>query len=423
MIRQYLLRLILVISVILIASILGFSFARLYGLLPRTEINLRGELNLTGGGRKVTYPYLGPEEMKPSNVTPCLNWIKINNIITTSKDPLSEDSRYPAFEGKPKHEFRQGEAIWIYFEFSYFLSFEDRIEEIIMIERISASFNDSIRCENIYTRVDGDLILIAKIVSNLTIVDQHGNVRMRTGLSNELMCYTSGGLYSSTGEGRERFIFAGKVPFSLEPGEYRVLATVVDLLTGKKDEKIVNITVLKGEYKEIRFFPISKSPDVLLLKEDELPGLWEYVYYYNFSLWEPHYEQQIWMTTKGFVRKDGVTRTITIEIMLFETPEGARSYFDELLRGFNESYPQDLSERISSVPGVESFIYIDYETYVHNKTVTRLRTISIYSLVKNVVITVKGGGYLEGVLAPSPLMEEVLDIAEMQEMKVIGRNP
>jgi len=129
------------------------------------------------------------------------------------------------------------------------------------------------------------------------------------------------------------------------------------------------------------------------------------------------------MTTKGFVRKDGVTRTITIEIMLFETPEGARSYFDELLRGFNESYPQYLSERISSVPGVESFIYIDYETYVHNKTVTRLRTISIYSLVKNVVITVKGGGYLEGVLAPSPLMEEVLDIAEMQEMKVIGRNP
>ena len=243
--REYSLRLVLVISVIALASILGFFLARFYGVFPQTEINLEEELNLTGWKRRnITRPYMEPSEIRPTNVTPCLSWIRISKLVTTSENPYPKCSRGPippVFEGKLKSKFKQGEAIWIYFEYSYLLSLEGEVKPIGII---GESFN---RHEKIYINRNKDVVLIANIVFNLTIIDQEGEVRLKADHSSELMSYMSGGsYYSFTGEGRTHFVFAGRIPFSFEPGEYKIVAMVADLLTGMRDEKAVNITRTPG---------------------------------------------------------------------------------------------------------------------------------------------------------------------------------
>ncbi|GEM_PF-4494634 len=411
--REYFLRLVLVISVIALASMLGFFLARFYGVFPQTEINLEEELNLTGWKRNITRPYMEPSEIRPTNVTPCLSWIRISKIVTTSENPYPKRPSGlipPVFEGKLKSEFKQGEAIWIYFEYSYLLSLEGEVEPIGII---GESFN---RHEKIYIKRNKDVVLVANIVFNLIIIDQEGEVRLKADHSSELMSYMGGGsYYSFTGERGTRFVFAGRIPFSFEPGEYKIVAMVADLLTGMRDEKAVNITVLPGEYREIRFSPISKPPETLILREDELTGGWKEIRSFSRSIWDPFYEQQIWFATKVYAREvSGIRRMMEINIMLFETPERASSYFEDMLHGFNESNPWALSEIISRVPGVRSFLYIHYER------IYGLRTISVRSLIDNAIITVIGGGYLEGTPTPAPLIEEILDIAEMQELKVIS---
>ncbi|RLG51300.1 MAG: hypothetical protein DRO00_07375, partial [Thermoproteota archaeon] len=262
---------------------------------------------------------------------------------------------------------------------------------------------------------ENETIIVAHISFNLSIMDEEGNVMMRAG-DNTPLSWGSGGRVPFSCEGRYRslYIFGGRVPFSCEPGKYRIVATVIDQLTGKTDQRSVNISILKGEYKEPRFYPISTPPEVLALQAEELPGKWEEIYSYNWSCWDPFYEEEIRLVDKQFLRTDGNNVTILIMIKEFETKESAEREFEEFLEVFNMSNRWGLAERISSIPGARSFTYVDYEPY------TRLRTFSVYSLIENVVITVTGGGYVHNVTTPGPSFEEVLDIVEMQESKVVG---
>ncbi len=414
--RELFLKLVLVISVILIASILGFSLARYYGILPRTEITLEGSLNVTGGRKGAPHQYVEPEPWPvPSKEIPCVEWIRIKNLLTTSKYPMV--SRYNLtldVEGKLKNEFRQGDAIWIYFEYEYYVSLE-KFGAFRGIKWVGVvSHFELENQERAYVETENETIIVAQTSFNLSIIDEEGNVIMRA----RDITLTSCGSGLRAGDRCGAFyVFGGRVPFSCKPGKYQIVATVIDQLTGKMDQRSVNITILKGEYreyKEPRFYPISTPPEVLALQAEELPGKWEEIRSYNWSCWDPFYKEEIRLVDKQFLRTDGNNVTILIMIKEFETKESAEREFEEFLEVFNMSNRWGLAERISSIPGARSFTYVDYEPY------TRLRTFSVHSLIENVVITVTGGGYVHNVTTPGPSFEEVLDIVEMQESKVVG---
>ncbi len=401
--RGYLLRLILVISVILLASILGCSFARFYGILPRTMIKIGSDLNLT---EKAESPILLMEE--PSLTIPCVNWIEIKEILTTSKFPLSKDYSMLDLEGKLKDKFKQGDAIWIYFRYEFSLS-EDKIKHL----RFNQYESSALGSEHIvYIRTQNETILLAKISVNLSLVDLNGNIRIKSGSSQGLTSCLMG--ISSGRKWDGFYVFGGRVPFSCEPGRYQILVSVKDELSGNMDEMRVNITIVEGEYKEPRFSPIPTAPEALVLTDKELPGGWKEVYSLNNSFWSPYYEQQIRFVIKQFVRGEVGKKALEIEITSFETPEGALAMYEDRYYWFNRSDPHASSDRISSFPGVRSFVVVRYEP------LTGLRSFSVYSLIGNVVIRVTGGIYVKGIPTPAPLMEEILDIAEMQELRVIS---
>ena len=409
--RELFLKLVLVISVILIGSILGFSLARYYGILPRTEITLEGSLNITGGGRGAPYQYIEPETWPiPSKEIPCVEWIRIKNLLTASKYPMLSRYNFTLdVEGKLKNEFRQGDAIWIYFEYEYYVPLEKfgGIRCVGVFSRFESQ-------ERAYIETENETIIVAHTSFNLSIMDEEGNVIMRAG---DITLASCGSGLSAGDRYGAFYVFGGRFPFSCEPGKYRIVATVIDQLTGKTDQRSVNITILKGEHKEHKephFYPISTPPEVLALQAEELPGKWEEIYSYNWSCWDPFYEEEVRLVDKQFLRTDGNNVTILIMIKEFETRESAEREFKEFLEVFNLSNRWGLAERISSIPGARSFTYVDYEPY------TGLRTFSVYSLIENVVITVTGGGYVHNVTTPSPSFEEVLDIVEMQESKVVG---
>ncbi len=329
--RELFLKLILVISVILIASILGFSLARYYGILPRTEITLEGSLNITGRRRSAPYQYIEPETWPiPSKEIPCVEWIRIKNLSTTSKYPMVFKYNFGLdVEGKLKNEFRQGDAIWIYFEYEYYVPLE-KFRGIKCVGVFSFGFENQ---ERAYIETENETIMVAHISVNLSIMDEEGNVIMKAG--NTLPSCSSG---LSAGDRCGAFyIFGGRVPFSCEPGKYRIVATVMDQLTGKMDQRSVNITILRGEYKEPHFYPISTPPEALVLQVKELPGKWEEIRSYNWSCWDPFYEEEVRLVDKQFLRTDGNNVTISITIKEFETKEGAEREFEEFLERFNMS--------------------------------------------------------------------------------------
>ena len=227
-------RLFSVILVFIAALSAGIYLSHTFKILPDRTI----DLNLSTGFFKNSHEYYGTLEL--FKIQPSVNFLKVKGIFITPRKEISEYYYAICNKNIKNNSFCIGDDVCIYF--SYMYTINKKIKELGSSKIL---WDERARDLQQYVISSNETLLVAQIRFDLLILDSNGNIRLRAGYLRDLES-CSGGLLSINESNIAYWIYCGKIPVFLDPGEYEIVVTVEDILTGLKDKDSIKLTIQKG---------------------------------------------------------------------------------------------------------------------------------------------------------------------------------
>jgi len=189
----------------------------------------------------------------PTDKVPMVETLKIDSLMTGIWE------RFPTPSSSPtaKEEFKQGEVMGIFLDFSYIWTPPEEGESW------SGYWTSTIRGEDEYIRLNE--ILCAHFVATLALYDAEENL---VADSEHLRLSRGSGSGSANVQG-----YCSLVSYGWEPGIYTLKARVEELITGLADTAEIAVTILVGPPPE-KPHPISTHPRDLIVGQENLSEGW-----------------------------------------------------------------------------------------------------------------------------------------------------